>query len=136
LLVLQKTDECEPILSALPFASRPDVVRLPAARVARRSAAVRRRAREEALRAHLAGARAVMLDLARVPARPAPRGRGLAVMAAVGALVGLDGPDGRTLGLGWIDVVDVGRGRLTVQTPVDATRVAALAIGREQYRAA
>jgi polynucleotide 5'-kinase involved in rRNA processing len=57
-------------------------------------------------------------------------------MAAVGALVGLDGPDGRTLGLGWIDVVDVGRGRLTVQTPVDATRVAALAIGREQYRAA
>jgi polynucleotide 5'-hydroxyl-kinase GRC3/NOL9 len=132
LLVLQAADECEAILRALPRPA-PAVVRLPAAPAARRSAAARRRARQRALDAHLAGAVTVTLDLARVPARPALPGRGPATIDAAGALVGLDARDGRTLGLGWISALD--GGRLTVQTPVDAGRVAAVAIGRERYRA-
>ena len=134
--MLQARDECEPILRALPAAGGPVVVRLPAAPTARRSPAVRRRAREQALHSHLAVATAVTLDLARVPARPALPGRGLAVIDAAGALVGLDDPEGRTLGLGWISAIDAARARVTVETRVDAARVAAVAIGRERYRAA
>jgi polynucleotide 5'-kinase involved in rRNA processing len=135
LLVLQATDECEPIRRALP-AGGPSIVRLPAAPTARRTATMRRRAREQALHAHLAGAGPVTLDLARVPARPALPGRGMAVIDAAGVLVGLDDPAGRTLGLGWISAIDAAGARVTVQTRVDGARVAAVAIGRERYRAA
>jgi polynucleotide 5'-kinase involved in rRNA processing len=136
LLVLQAREECEPILRALPAAAAPAVVRLPAAVTAPRSAVARRRAREEALAAHLAGARPVTLDLARVPARLALPRRGLSVLDAAGALVGLDDREGRTLGLGWISAIDTATAQVTVQTRVDASRIAALAIGRERYRAA
>lgn len=136
LLVLQETDECEPILRALPGSGGPAVLRLLAARTTRRSAAVRRQARQQSLRAHLRGARPVTLDLGRVPARPALPGRGPAVVDAAGALVGLEDPRGATLGLGWISAVDPAGGWLTVQTAVDGGRVAAVAIGRERYRAA
>jgi polynucleotide 5'-kinase involved in rRNA processing len=136
LLVLQERDECEPILRALPDPARPAVVRLPAARYPRRTAVARRLARERSLAAHLAGAVPITLDLGRVPARAAPRGRGLAVIAACRALVGLDGRDGATLGLGWIGGVDAARARLTVHTSVAADRVAAVAIGRVRYHAA
>jgi polynucleotide 5'-hydroxyl-kinase GRC3/NOL9 len=135
-LVLQARDECEPILHALPAAGAPAVLRLPAAPTTRRSAAVRRLARQRALDTYLAGGTPVTLDLARVPTRPAPPRRGLAVIDAAGALVGLDGQDGRTLGLGWVSVVDAARGRLTVVTRVDGAQVAAVAIGRERYRVA
>ncbi|HEU4368028.1 MAG TPA: Clp1/GlmU family protein [Methylomirabilota bacterium] len=136
LLVLQRADECEPIVRALAGVSRPVVVRLAAAPAARRSAAVRRRARQRSLETYLAGAVPVTLDLSRVAARPAPGGRGLAAIEAEGALVGLEALDGRTLGLGWISAVDVGRARLTIETRVDGARIAAVAIGRERYRAA
>jgi polynucleotide 5'-hydroxyl-kinase GRC3/NOL9 len=135
LLVLQRAGECEPILRALTDAPPPCVVRLPAAATTRRSAAVRRRAREHSLQAHLAGAVPVRLDLARVTARPAPGGRGLAVVETAGALVGLDGRDGHTLGLGWISAIDMTRARLTVQRSVHGEQVVALAIGRERYPA-
>jgi polynucleotide 5'-hydroxyl-kinase GRC3/NOL9 len=134
LLVLQEADECEPILRGLPGATRPTIVRLPAAPVRRRSAAARRQARQQSLQAHLRGARPLTLDLARVPARLALPGRGPAVTEATGALVGLEDGEGRTLGLGWISAVDVTGARLTVETAVDGGRVAAVAIGRERYR--
>jgi polynucleotide 5'-hydroxyl-kinase GRC3/NOL9 len=136
LLILQTRDECEPILRALPAAGGPSVVRLPAAPTARRTATMRRRAREAALQAHLAGAVPVTLDLARVAARPALPRRGLTVIDAAGVLVGLDDPQGRTLGLGWISAIDAGQARVTVETRVDVGRVAAVVIGRERYRAA
>jgi polynucleotide 5'-hydroxyl-kinase GRC3/NOL9 len=134
LLVLQRARECEPILAAL---SEPlTIVRLPAAPTTRRSATVRRLARERSLAAHLAGAVAVHLDLRRVVARPAPAGRGLAVVEVVDALVGLDARDGRTLGIGRVRTVDLASARLTVETRVKRARIAAVAIGRERYRAA
>jgi polynucleotide 5'-hydroxyl-kinase GRC3/NOL9 len=136
LVALQRTDEVEPLLSVYAEAGRPMIVRLPAAPPARRSAAARRHARQRALDAHLGGAVPVTLDLARIDARPAPAVRGLAVSEAEGALVGLDGGDGCTLGLGWVRAIDTANGRLTVQTRVAPDRIAAVAIGRERYRAA
>jgi polynucleotide 5'-hydroxyl-kinase GRC3/NOL9 len=136
LVALQRRDECEPILRALAGRSRPVVVRLPAAPTRRRSAAARSLARRRALDAYLAGAMPVTLDLTRVAARPAPSTRALAVIAVEGALVGLDAEDGRTLGLGWVTALDVATARLTVGTRVEGRSVAAVAIGRESYRAA
>jgi polynucleotide 5'-hydroxyl-kinase GRC3/NOL9 len=126
LVALQRADECEPILRA---ASR-TTIRLAAAVTARRSPAARRQARRHALQAHLAGATPVALDLARVAVRRVPAARGLAL--AEGMLVGLDGPDGHTLGLGWVRRVDPPE-RLVVESTVDATRIAAVAIGCERY---
>jgi polynucleotide 5'-hydroxyl-kinase GRC3/NOL9 len=136
LVALQRDAECEPILARYADATRPAVVRLPAAPTRRRSAAARRQARRRALDAHLAGAVPVTLDLARVDARAAPAARGLAVVAVEGALVGLHAPDGGTLGLGWVHALDPAAARLTVQTPVDGRRIAGVAIGVEKYRAA
>jgi polynucleotide 5'-hydroxyl-kinase GRC3/NOL9 len=133
LVVLQHADECEPILRAC---ARPSIVRLPPGSTARRSAATRRLARRRALQAHLRGAVPVTLDLARVATRGAPAGRGLAVAEVAGVLVGLDGHDGCTLGLGWVSAVDVTAARLTVATNVEAGKIAALSIGRERYGAA
>ena len=134
LIALQRRDECEPILRV--YEGGPAILRLPAAATARRSPAERRRRRQRALDAHLAGAVPVTLDLTRVPARPAPAGRGLAVIDVLGALVGLDADDGRTRGLGWVSALDVGKARLTVETAVGGDQIAAVAIGRERYRAA
>jgi polynucleotide 5'-hydroxyl-kinase GRC3/NOL9 len=134
-IALERAGECEPILSA--YASGPPtIVRLPAARTTPRSAASRRQQRMRALDAHLAGSAPVTLDLARVPARPVPTRRGLAVIDIAGVLVGLDDHDGRTRGLGWIRAIDARKARLTVETAVDGEAIAAVAIGRERYRAA
>ncbi len=135
LVALQRAEECEPILRVY-AQDRPAIVRLPAAATTRRSPAARRQARRRALQAHLVGAVPVTLDLARVPARAAPAGRGLAVLEAEGVLVGLDGRDGCTLGLGWVSAVDATKAELTVATRVEEGRIAAVAIGRERYRAA
>ena len=134
LIALQRGTECEPIL-ALYEESR-TALRLPAAPTRRRSPAERRRQRQRALDAHLAGAVPVTLDLARIAARPAPPARGLAVIDVLGTLVGLDDRDGATRGLGWVSAVDVGKARLTVETTVAGEAIAAIAIGRERYRAA
>jgi polynucleotide 5'-hydroxyl-kinase GRC3/NOL9 len=133
LLALQRAEECEPILGVSARAGRPRIVRLPASPTRRRSAATRRDARRRSLDAYLAGARPVQLDLTRVTVRPAPTRRGLAAIEVAGALVGLDGCDGRTLGLGWISAVDVPGARLTVETGVASERIVAVAIGRERY---
>jgi polynucleotide 5'-hydroxyl-kinase GRC3/NOL9 len=133
LLVLQRTAECEPILSALPPRVRPRVVRLPAAAPGRRTPAVRRHARRRSLDAHLAGAAPLTLDLADVTVRPAPGARGLTLPEAAGALVALADHEGRTLGLGWISAIDLDAAQLTVQTGVDGARVAAVMVGRERY---
>jgi polynucleotide 5'-hydroxyl-kinase GRC3/NOL9 len=135
-VALQRADECEPILRAWADAPGPAVVRLPAAPTARRSPAARRQARRRALDAHLAQAVPVTLDLARIAVRPAPAGRGLAVIEVEGTLVGLDARDGCTLGLGWVHALDAAAARLTVETGVAEDRIAAVAIGRERYRAA
>lgn len=132
LVALQHADECEPILRE--YAGGPIVVRLPAARTARRSAVARRQARQQALQAHLRGAVPVTLDLGRVATRAAPTGRGPAVTEAEGLLVGLGGHDGCTLGLGWVSAVDTARARLTVATRVEAETITWVAIGRERYR--
>ena len=134
LIALQRTDECEPILRL--YEDRITVVRLPAARAGRRTQAERRRRRQRALDAHLAGARPVVLDLDRVAARTAPGARGLAVVDALGALVGLEDGEGHTRGLGWVSALDVPAARLTVQTAVDGEGIAVVAIGRERYQAA
>jgi polynucleotide 5'-hydroxyl-kinase GRC3/NOL9 len=134
-IALERAQECAPILAA--YADGPPaILRLPAAATRRRSAAERRRGRRRALDAHLAGASPVTLDLARVPARAAPAGRGLAVIEVHRALVGLDDREGRTRGLGWVSAVDVATARLTVETAVDGARIAAVAVGRERYPAA
>jgi polynucleotide 5'-hydroxyl-kinase GRC3/NOL9 len=136
LVALQRGDECEPILRAYTEAGRPVIVRLPAGPTRPRSAAARRQARRAALDTHLAGAKPVTLDLARVAAHPAPATRGLAVITVEGALVGLQARDGDTLGLGWVRALDTVAARLTVQTHVDCRQIASVAIGLEQYRAA
>jgi polynucleotide 5'-hydroxyl-kinase GRC3/NOL9 len=136
LVALQRRDECELILGVYAGQPRPAIVRLPASPTTRRSAAARRAARRRALDAHLAGGVPVTLDLTTVLARAVPSARGLAIVAIEGALVGLDGDDGRTLGLGWVTALDLPKARLTVDTRVDGRKVAAVAIGRESYRAA
>jgi polynucleotide 5'-hydroxyl-kinase GRC3/NOL9 len=133
LVALQRSEECEPILRAYGEAS-PVIVRLPLLTTARRSPAVRRQARRQALEAYLSGAAAVTLDLARVRVRPAPAARGLTVAEAEGVLVGLESEDGRTLGLGWVSALDLARARVTVHTRVVAERIAAVAFGRERCR--
>ena len=133
LIALQRADECEPILRTDAGARGPAIVRLPAPVTTRRSPAVRGQARRRALEAHLAGAVAVTLDLTRVAARPAPAARGLALADAEGVLVGLDGRDEGTLGLGWVRAVDAPRARLTVETAVAEARIAAVVIGREVW---
>ena len=130
LIALQRADECEPILHGGAGAQGPAIVRLPAPVTTRRSPAVRSQARRHALEEHLAGAVAVTLDLTRVAARAAPAARGLVLTEAEGVLVGLDGRDEGTLGLGWVRAVDAPRARLTVQTAVAEARIAAVVIGR------
>jgi polynucleotide 5'-hydroxyl-kinase GRC3/NOL9 len=135
LIALQRADECEPILGH--YADGPvRIVRLPALATTRRSPAERARRRRHALDAHLAGATPVTVDVSRIAMRPAPPTRGLAVIEVDGVLVGLDDAQGRTRGLGWVSAVDAAKARLTVETTVDADAIAAVAIGRERYRAA
>lgn len=134
LIALQRATECEPILQI--YARALSVLRLPAASGRRRTQADRRRHRQRALDAHLAGAAPLALDLTRVDARVAPPTRGLAVVALLGALVGLDDRAGRTRGLGWVSAVDLAQARLTVETAVNGEGIAAVAIGRERYRVA
>jgi polynucleotide 5'-hydroxyl-kinase GRC3/NOL9 len=134
LVVLQRADECEPILDATVGTPGRATIRLAAATTARRSPAARRQTRWRALQAHLAGSAEVSLDLTRIAVRAAPAARGLNL--AEGVLVALDGPDGRTLGLGWVRGADATPARLVVQTAVDPVKIRAVAIGRERYVAA
>ena len=132
-IALQRADECEAILGAYAGTGRPAIVRLPAAATTPRSASARRRQRARMLAEHLTGAVPTSFDLTQFEVRSVPWGRGLAVVDIVGMLVGLDGRDGWTLGLGRVSAVDIGKARLVIDTALDPARVSALAIGRERF---
>jgi len=132
-LVLQRREESEPIARALESGARPSVVRLaPSPAVVRRSAARRREHRERALRDYLARAATLTLATARVPLRDR-RGETLTEVAQ-GLLLGVLGAGGETLGIARVNAWDAGRGRITVNTPVAAERIAALVAGRATWR--
>src|SRR5438034_610839 len=97
-LVLQRSDESEPIARALERDVRPRVVRLaPSPAVVRRSAARRREHRERALRDYLAHAATLTLPTARAPVRDR-RGEALTDVAE-GLLLGVLGVLGDADGL-------------------------------------
>lgn len=132
LVVLERGAECEAIVAPYATAGGPAVLRLAAAPTTRRSAAVRREARQRALRVHLAGASPATLDLSRVAIRAVPSERDPLLLPLDGALVGLATRQGETLGLGVVRELDVEQARLTVLTRVDLARVATVMIGRER----
>jgi polynucleotide 5'-hydroxyl-kinase GRC3/NOL9 len=136
LIALQRREECEPVLQAYAGRARPTVVRLPAAPTRRRPATLRRQARQRGLQSHLAAAVPVTLQLAGIETRPAAGAGGMSLLDAEGVLVGLEDREGHTLGLGWVRAVDTNGAWLTVETAVEATRIARLVVGAERYRAA
>jgi polynucleotide 5'-hydroxyl-kinase GRC3/NOL9 len=132
-IALQRDHECEPILEICAAAGRPAILRLPAAATTPRSMNARRRHRERMLAEHLSGAEPKVFDLTQFDLRVAPGVRGLAVVDLSDVLVGLDGRDGWTLGVGRLRAVDVARARLTIDTTLDPARVSALVLGRERF---
>jgi polynucleotide 5'-hydroxyl-kinase GRC3/NOL9 len=132
-LCLQRDGECEHILDALAAGPRP-ILRLAAGRGARRRSPLeRRRRREAAFAAYFADAARVELDLGRiVPGETERPERGPSDLEDV--VVGLDGADGETLGLGIVRAVDVDRGTAAVDTPVPADAVAAVRPGAVRLR--
>jgi polynucleotide 5'-hydroxyl-kinase GRC3/NOL9 len=130
---LQRDGECEHILDALAAGPRP-ILRLAAGRGARRRSPLeRRRRREAAFAAYFADAARVELDLGRiVPGETERPERGPSDLEDV--VVGLDGADGETLGLGIVRAVDVDRGTAAVDTPVPADAVAAVRPGAVRLR--
>jgi polynucleotide 5'-kinase involved in rRNA processing len=82
---------------------------------------------------HLTGATPKAFDLAQFDLRSAPGTRGLAVVDLSDVLVGLDGRDGWTVGVGRLSDVEVARGRLIIDTTLDPARVSALVLGRERF---
>ena len=132
-LVLQRRDESEPIARALESAgARPRVVRLaPSPAVLRRTATRRREHRERILREYLARAAIIELDVARVPLKD----RRGAVVADVdaGRLLGVLGGAGETLGIARVRAWKPEEGRVVVETPVAADRIAMLVAGRATW---
>ena len=132
-LVLQRRDESEPIARALEAATRPRVVRLvPSPAVVRRTATRRREHREKMLRDYFARGATTALPTSRVPIHDR-RGHAL-VDVAVGLLVGVLGADGETLGIARVKAWEPDRGRIVIDTPVAADRIASLAVGRASSR--
>jgi polynucleotide 5'-hydroxyl-kinase GRC3/NOL9 len=132
-LVLQRRDESEPIARALEAAPRPRVVRLvPSPAVVRRTATRRREHREKMLRAYFARGATIALPTSRVPIHDR-RGHAL-VDVAVGLLVGVLGADGETLGIARVKAWEPDRGRIVIDTPVAADRIASLVAGRASSR--
>ena len=132
-LVLQRRDESEPIARALESGgARPRVVRLaPSSAVVRRTATRRREHRERILRDYLARAATIELDTARIPLRDR---RGTAVAdVEPGRLLGVLGSAGETLGIARVRACKPDEGRLVVETPVAADRIATLIAGRATW---
>ena len=128
LLVLEREDECEPVVRPYEGAQRPRVVRLAAGgRPRSRSQTLRRQHRAAALDRYLAGAGLVSLDLARLVVQTPPK---VALPACTGALCGLDDGGGDTLALGVLEAVDGGIIRVRAPLP-DAAVVTRLRIGRD-----
>jgi len=132
-LVLQRRDESEPIARALEAAARPRVVRLaPSPAVVRRTATRRREHREKMLRDYFARGVTIALPTSRAPIHD-HRGHAL-VDVAVGLLVGVLGADGETLGIARVKAWEPDRGRIVIDTPVAADRIASLVAGRASSR--
>lgn len=134
---LERGVECQAIVAPYLAGGRPRVLRMrvaPAVRV--RTAEERRRHREERLRAHLASARPVALDLGRILVR-LPGGDVVAAPEAlgehVGAIAGLEDEARQTLGLAVVRGLDPTGTALHIETTVDVARVAGVRIGRERY---
>src|SRR5205085_7706012 len=112
--------------------ARPRVVRLaPSPAVLRRTATRRREHRERILREYLARAAIIELDVARVPLKD----RRGAVVADVdaGRLLGVLGSAGETLGIARVRAWKPEEGRVVVETPVAADRIAMLVAGRATW---
>jgi polynucleotide 5'-hydroxyl-kinase GRC3/NOL9 len=136
---LQRSDECEHIVSTYAESGRPEILRLPAsAEVRPRSTEDRRRHRQEQLDAYFRSARPVALELDRVTVRlPGGALLGPEHVAAdlAGALAGLLDRNRATLGLGRVCRIDVNKRVIHVDTCVPEAEVTAVVIGREKYSA-
>jgi polynucleotide 5'-kinase involved in rRNA processing len=131
LLVLERADECAPIVSRYAGAPRPRVVRVAAGgRPRSRSPSLRRAHRMAALDRYLAGAGAVTIPRSGVVVHtPA----GAAVEACTDALCGLDDGRGDTLALGVLAAASGATLRILAPLPRAAVaRVASVRVGRER----
>jgi polynucleotide 5'-hydroxyl-kinase GRC3/NOL9 len=138
-VVVQRREECEPIVRPYDERERPEIVRMPAGEhVRRRTPVERRRHRMAALDRYFQGAGRQRLALPDLRLRimtdqscPAPLD---ARDDLESQLVGLDDAEGATLGLGAIRGVDVIDRVVLVDTPVADDRVAGLRVGRDALR--
>jgi len=138
-VVLQRRQECEPIVGRYDERERPEIARIPAGEhVRRRTPVERRRHRTAALARYFDGAAPQRLALPRLRLRimtdqscPVPLD---ARDDLESRLVGLDDAEGATLGLGAIRGVDVTERVVLVDTPVADERVAGLRVGRDALR--
>jgi len=138
-VVVERREECEPIVRPYEERQRPEIVRMPAGEhVRRRTPGERRRHRTAALDRYFKSAG---------PQRLALPGLRLRIMTDQSCsvplarrddlesrLIGLDDAEGTTLGLGAIRDVDVIDRVLLVDTPVADERVAGLRVGRDALR--
>jgi len=137
LIGLQREEECEPLLRLFAARRRPAMLRLPVGdRARKRSADERRRHREAALDAYVRHAAPLRLALPGLSLRRMGDGHLAAPVLPLdgedleGRLVGLDDPDGDTLGLGVIRAVDPRGDALVLDTPVREAQIAGLRLGR------
>ena len=138
-VVVQRREECEPIVRTYDERERPEIVRVKAGEhVRRRTAAERRRHRTAALDRYFHDAGPQRLELPRLRLRimtdqscPVPLDTQDDLESR---LVGLDDAEGTTLGLGAIRSVDVVERVVLVDTPVADQRVAGLRVGRDALR--
>jgi polynucleotide 5'-hydroxyl-kinase GRC3/NOL9 len=138
-VVVQRREECEPIVRPYDEHERPEIVRVPAGEhVRRRTPVERRRHRTAALDRYFQGAGPQRLALPRLRLRimtdqscPVPLD---ARDDLESRLVGLDDAEGVTLGLGAIRGIDVVDRAVLVDTPVADARVAGLRVGRDALR--
>jgi polynucleotide 5'-hydroxyl-kinase GRC3/NOL9 len=128
-IVVQRRDESEGLTRAIERGGRPAIVRVAASPSAtRRTQTQRRLFRDRALEEYFRTATSVSVPVERVDTR-GPRGAP-PVDVVEGLLVGIDGGDGETLGVGRVQSIDAERGRVVVDTPVAPTRIARVVAGR------
>jgi polynucleotide 5'-kinase involved in rRNA processing len=128
-LVLERGDECAPILARWADRARPRTLRLPArGRLGSRSPAARRAHRVAALDAYLRDARSHRYTRA---STGLGLPRGIAPGDAAGAVCGLDDADGQTQALGIVESVGIDAVRVTAPVPATA-RVSTVRVGRER----
>lgn len=129
-VTLQVADETEHIVRPLAARERPRVLRLPAVGGGTpRNVTARRRHRDAALARHLAGARAITLEAARVPIRSL-RGEAAPLDQVVpGTLVALNDAGGHACALGVVERADAVAGTLSVRTTCARETIATVTLG-------